>query len=168
MQFNVLFLAPLASLLTIATGLPTEATYELKKLPVIPLNETQYYAELQAAGNGDVISKRDSCGSDYPYTQTDMDNLISSLQSDGGNDYLPAGSSAGWSLGTAVVCTYNQYIFENTHVSHYEMGWGAGYIKGQCCPSEGSNPQCSGGSCTGHGDSGLSVIISTKNSASKC
>ncbi|KAI2467180.1 hypothetical protein F4781DRAFT_433577 [Annulohypoxylon bovei var. microspora] len=168
MQFSFLLIAPLASLLQIATGLPTEPVYEITKLPIVPLNETRFWAELQAGKAGDVIAKRDDCSSAYPYNQGDMDNLISSLQNDGQTDYLPAGSSSGWSLGTAVVCTYNQYLFDNTHVTHWEMGWGAGYVKGQCCPSESSNPECSGGSCTGQGDSGLNVIIATHNSASAC
>ncbi|OTA56452.1 hypothetical protein K449DRAFT_451670 [Hypoxylon sp. EC38] len=165
MQFTLL-LAPLAFLLQTSTALPADTVYEIQELPTIPLNETLYWAELQA-GEG-TVSKRDSCGSGYPYNQADMNRLIQSLQSDGQTDYMPAGSGKGWLLGTAVVCTYNNYIFENTHVSHAEMAWGASYIKGQCCPSENSNPQCSGGSCTGHGDSGLSVIISTHNSATHC
>ncbi len=37
------------------------------------------------------------------------------------------------------ICVYNNYIFENTHVSHWEEGWGAGFIKGECCPAESSN-----------------------------
>ncbi|KAI1209443.1 uncharacterized protein F4807DRAFT_460658 [Annulohypoxylon truncatum] len=168
MQFNLFFLAPLASLLQITTGLPTETVYQTKKFSIVPLNETRYYAEIQASKNGDAVAKRDSCSSDYPYTQSDMDALIADLQSDGQTDYLPAGSSAYWTLGTAVICTYNDYVFDNTHVTHWEMGWAAGYIAGECCPSESSNPQCSGGSCTGQGDSGLSVIISTHNSASAC
>ncbi|KAI6085594.1 hypothetical protein F4821DRAFT_240102 [Hypoxylon rubiginosum] len=171
MHSSLFFLAPLASLLQTSAGLPAEEgkrALELIKLPIIPLNQTQYWADLQASKNGNLMEKRDDCASSTPYTQSDMDALISSLQSDGQSDYLPAASSTGWLLGTAKVCTYNNYIFDNTHVSHWEIGWGAGYVKGLCCPSESANPQCSGGSCTGQGDSGLNVIIATRNSALSC
>lgn len=101
-----LFLAPLAFLLQIGAGLPAEEgkrTFEIQKLPTIPLNQTQYWAELQASKDGGLIGKRDDCSSSTPYTQSDMDALISSLQSDGQSDYLPATSSSGWLLGTAKV-----------------------------------------------------------------
>lgn len=79
-----------------------------------------------AAEDGAVLlAKRDAwdgCGRRTTYTVSDMRAMIKSLQSDGGNDYHPAGSIQWWTLGTARICTYNRYIFENTHVSHWEQG----------------------------------------------
>ncbi|KAI0387397.1 hypothetical protein F5Y04DRAFT_274250 [Hypomontagnella monticulosa] len=169
MQFSLLFLAPLASLLQLGAALPAEPNAPALKVQkiAIPLNETRYWAELQS-GDKEGLAKRDSCSSATPYSDSDMDALINSLYNDGETDYLPATGSLGYYIGTAIVCVYNTYIFENTHVSHWEMGWGADYIKGQCCPSESDNPQCAGGSCIGKGDSGLKVQISTHNSASHC
>jgi len=118
--------------------------------------------------NGTEPAKRDTCGSGYPYTVSDMDALISALQSDGQTDYNPGGLGQ-WvshTYVTARICIYNNYLYENTHVSHWEDGWAAGYIAGECCT--GGNPVCAGGSCTAHGDSGLSVIVATQNSADAC
>lgn len=109
MHSSLFFLAPLASLLQTSAGLPAEEgkrALELIKLPIIPLNQTQYWADLQASKNGNLMEKRDDCASSTPYTQSDMDALISSLQSDGQSDYLPAASSTGWLLGTAKVRTH--------------------------------------------------------------
>lgn len=103
MYSYVLLLAPLASLLQLGAALPTEQALKIQKLPTIPLNETAYWAELQAGEASGSIAKRDTCYSETPYTQSDLDALVSSLQNDGQTDYLPAGSSTGWSLGTAVV-----------------------------------------------------------------
>lgn len=103
MNSYLLLLTPLASLFQVGSTLPTEGTVKIQKLPTIPLNETVYWAELQASRQSSAITKRDSCYSSTPYTQSDMDALISSLQSDGQTDYLPATSSTGWLLGTALV-----------------------------------------------------------------
>jgi hypothetical protein len=107
---------------------PASTSLVPQPLPIVSLNDTRLH---NTASGG--LQKRDLCGSGYPYTDSDMSALINSLQSDGQSDYLKAQSSRSWSLGTARVCIYNQYLFENTHVSHGEMGWGAAYIAGKCC-----------------------------------
>jgi hypothetical protein len=134
---KAIFAATLLALHTtsiVAAPAPTPAVPQTH--PIVPLNETRLYGT--ASGGA---QKRDSCGTGYPYTDSDMTALINALQSDGQTDYVPAGSSVNWELGTAKICTYNNYLFENTHVSHWEMGWGAGYIAGECCPPNLNNPQ---------------------------
>lgn len=113
---------------------PAPTSLVPQPLPIVSLNDTRLH---NTASGG--LQKRDWCGSGYPYTDSDMNALINSLQSDGQSVYLPVVSSSGWYLGTAKICVYNNYLYENTHVSHWEMGWGAGYIAGKCCPN--GNPQ---------------------------
>ncbi|ORY16974.1 hypothetical protein BCR34DRAFT_584034 [Clohesyomyces aquaticus] len=112
-----------------------------------------------------VFEKRDSCSGDGLYNRGDADTLGRNLQNINPNTlhYLPALSSISWTIGTARVCVYNSYIYENTHVKEWEVGWGVNYIGGKCCQS--GNSQCAGGSCTAHGDSGLNLKVVLKNSA---
>jgi hypothetical protein len=92
-------------------------------LLVVSLNDTRQYNT--ASGS---IQKREYCRSGYPYIVSGMNSLISRLQSSGGSSYVAALSNVPWWLGTAKIYTYNNYIYENTHVSTWEMGWGAEYI----------------------------------------
>ena len=54
--------------------------------------------------------------------------------------YLPSLSWYQFTWNTARICAYNNYVFENTHVSEWEMGWAIGYIASKCCTNSG-NPQ---------------------------
>ena len=110
MQFTLLFLAPLASLLQLGTALPAEPSAPALKVQkiAIPLNETRYWAELQS-GDKEGLAKRDSCSSATPYSDSDMDALINSLYNDGETDYLPATGSLGYYIGTAIVSLSNSY-----------------------------------------------------------
>jgi hypothetical protein len=132
---KAIFAATLLALHTTSIiAAPASTSLVPQPLPIVSLNKTRLY---NTASGG--LQERDGCARGYPYTDSDMNNLISYLQSDGQSKYLPASSSVGWLLGTAKICTYNRYLFDNTNVQHWEMGWGAGYIAGQCCPSD--NPQ---------------------------
>ncbi|KAF2258538.1 hypothetical protein CC78DRAFT_478435 [Lojkania enalia] len=94
----------------------------------------------------------------------DIESLFNSLQSRGGDRYLPSTSWVSTTLGSARVCVYNNYIFENTHVSNWEIGWGVRSVREQCC----FTPYCGGGTQQGHGDSGLAVNIVTRSAGVAC
>jgi hypothetical protein len=136
----------------IATGIQAVAVPAPERAPLIQtevgnLTDSIWYKErygdadpASVAGEGGVLAKRDYCGTGSTFDVGEMRTLISNLQSDGGNDYVPHSSWKSWTRGTARICTYNRYITENTHVSHWEFGWGANYIMDRCCNPNG-NPQ---------------------------
>ncbi|KAF6804361.1 hypothetical protein CMUS01_14868 [Colletotrichum musicola] len=107
------------------------------------------------------------CTSGSNYNQADADALQRDLQNNSPDSmsFVGAWSSVSWSWGTAKVCIANQYLADNTHIKRWEAGWAMGYIKDMCCSGKSS---CSGGNCSGHGDSGLSLEIRVQNSAKSC
>lgn len=128
MLSNFLAFAGLSAiLLTEVLATPTPETIVPIKGPVVPLNETQFYAKTG-------VQKRDSCNSGgTSFSASDMSSLINSLQSDGKTDYLGGESMLSYSYGSAIIYVYNDYLSQNTHVTHWEMGWGANYIENKCC-----------------------------------
>lgn len=148
MKSAAFLVATALAAITQASSVPTAETAQLIYGGTMNLTDTLWYKErygdadmaTMAEDGAVLLAKRDFCGSGSAYSVSDMRALIKSLQSDGGNDYLPAGSTQWWTLGTARVCTYNRYIFENTHVSHWEQGWGADATMNSCCNPNG-NPQ---------------------------
>jgi hypothetical protein len=82
------------------------------------------------------FSKRDEwCNTGALYSRADADQLQRNLQTLNPNRLksLPARIATSWTIGTAKVCVYNHYVFENTHVKEWEVGWAMGYIAGKCC-----------------------------------
>jgi len=71
----------------------------------------------------------------------DIEALANDLQNRGGDMYAPALSWFSWTLGSAKACVYNNYVFDNTHVSNWETGWGVRSVREQCC----FTPYCGGG-----------------------
>lgn len=147
MKSAVVLIATALAAITQAASVPAAETTQLMHGEIMNLTDTIWYKErygdaemATVAQDGAVLAKRDSCGSGTTYSVSEMRTLISNLQSDGGNDYVPAGYVHIWTRGTARICTYNRYIFENTHVSHFEQGWGADLTMKNCCNPDG-NPQ---------------------------
>jgi hypothetical protein len=110
------------------------------------------------------LAKRADCYNGPTFYTSDIQALGNYMQTQSGNDYLPATSSVSWTWGTAKLCVYNNYVFENTHVSYWEMGWGLLSVSNQCCLTN----ICSGGVQQGHGDSGLAVNIVGMSSGDSC
>jgi len=110
------------------------------------------------------LSKRADCYDGATFYSNDLNNLGNYLQTRSDNVYLPKSSVYSWSWGSVKLCLYNNYVFENTHVSFWEMGWGLLSVKNQCCLTN----ICSGGKQQGHGDSGLAVNIVAINAGQSC
>ncbi|ORY16975.1 hypothetical protein BCR34DRAFT_584035 [Clohesyomyces aquaticus] len=116
------------------------------------------------------LAKRDDCGSTrHLVNKNDIIAMANDLQNNNpnGNAYVGHQSWTAWTLGSASVCIHNWYLTENTHVTRWEAGWAVRYISDRCCNVAG-NSQCSGGSCTAHGDSGLSLKVFLENSVDNC
>ncbi|KAF5648648.1 hypothetical protein F52700_964 [Fusarium sp. NRRL 52700] len=113
-----------------------------------------------------VLEKR-GCNSGANFASNDAIQLKNNLQNSNPDQlsYLPARSILEWSLGSAKICVFNKYFFDNTHIKRWEAGWVTGYIKDSCC---GGNSQCYGGDGTCHGDSGLSLSATLIHSARDC
>jgi len=110
------------------------------------------------------LSKRANCYNGATFYTNDLNNLGNYLQTLSGNVYMPKQSVYSWAWGSVKLCVYNNYVFENTHVSYWEMGWGLLSVKNQCCLTN----ICSGGLQQGHGDSGLAVNIVAINAGQSC
>jgi hypothetical protein len=176
MQFSTVALA-LLSLGSIGLGAPSPApsgsplTPELiaaiEKGSVIegpfPLKPT---VERRAAAPEALakLSKRADCYDGATFYSDDLNKLGNYLQSRSDNVYMPKQSSYSWAWGSVKLCVRNNYVFENTHVSYWEMGWGLLAVKNQCCLTN----ICSGGKQQGHGDSGLAVDIYAINAGQSC
>jgi len=88
------------------------------------------------------LSKRDQCwGTDRGlFNAVDARNMQNDLQRNDPNLTLTVKAGGGWvsaSWGTALVCIQNNYLFENTAVTHWEIGWVVGYIIDMCCAGSG-------------------------------
>lgn len=89
------------------------------------------------------IEKRDSCGAgNILVSKSGVNDLIWDLQNNNpdGLTYLPHGGHTDWARGDVRVCVDNTYVFENTHVRRWEVGWAMSYIRDMCCSTSG-NPQ---------------------------
>lgn len=123
-----------------------------------PIVDSNQMSPRGVRDEGHLFAKRDWCGVQGDLmTKTDIQWLQSSLQNTDPNAlaYVPKRSYYSWTLGTARICIYNDYIFENTHIKRWEAGWAVGYITGRCCRTPGT-PQwyvslvqkaCCDGSC---------------------
>ncbi|KAK1599302.1 uncharacterized protein LY79DRAFT_534708 [Colletotrichum navitas] len=170
----------LSPLLTIALGalatnaIPLESsaahsTPEMIQDGPFPLARPKSTAAPQSELPATGLEKRaDKCGGGFgSYNTADANELQRQLQNYNPEKlaYLPAWSSISWSIGTAKVCAINMYLSDNTHVKEWEVGWGMGYVRDKCC---GGKSSCTGGICSGHGDTGLSVDFRVQNSARSC
>ena len=72
-------------------------------------------------------------------------------------DYLPHLRHLQWESGECQVWLENDYLTENTHVDHVDVGNTLNAILTMCCPHD---SDCVGGTMTMYGDSGLSVDLS--------
>ncbi|KAL4886861.1 hypothetical protein BJY04DRAFT_212832 [Aspergillus karnatakaensis] len=85
------------------------------------------------------LVRRDWCDTLTKFSEADAVSLQQGLQSSNqGLTYIPSGSYVNWDLGSARACVWNDYFFENTHVSAWEVGWAVGYINDMCCAGGGS------------------------------
>ncbi|PPR03039.1 hypothetical protein CVT24_012305 [Panaeolus cyanescens] len=108
--------------------------------------------------------------SSYNINRADLTKLSSSLQNNNPWQYvyLPHGYYVAWSLGTAILCVYNRYLTENTHLARWEAGWAIAHIQNSCSWT-GTSGVSKGGSTTCHGDSGLSLqAVIRKHPQEKC
>ncbi|KAI5921391.1 hypothetical protein F4810DRAFT_712645 [Camillea tinctor] len=113
---------------------------------------------------GSALAKRANCYNGGSINTDDIQNLGSSKQSSGGNNYVPAASWVSYTWGSAKACVLNNYLFDNTHVSDWEIGWGVLAVRNDCC----FTPYCGGGLQQGHGDSGLAVNIVVRSAGESC
>lgn len=68
------------------------------------------------------------------------------------------------SQGSAKMCLYNNFLFDNTHDSLADIAGGVYDIANQCC----SGDQCGGGVYTVTGDSGLTTRLQIGQSGHDC
>jgi hypothetical protein len=118
-------------------------------------------AAIAAPAFGDVgtslrqFIKRDYCASpttqysstSYTIPESDIEGLISSINSMGGWDtlvplagsHLITAASCAWkhSYGVAEICIFNDWWFESTHLSMGEAAWAVDWIAHSYCPSTG-------------------------------
>ncbi|KAK4158686.1 hypothetical protein QBC43DRAFT_294811 [Cladorrhinum sp. PSN259] len=166
--------APVEPVVNIAA--PSESSGEIKWLGLHSYNATrtpEEMAEKQAfLANKALLGKRDSCsvGNNDGIYKPHISNLRHQLQNDDPWSTLFVGASqwTGWYVGNAVVCIYNDYWFDNTHVSRWESGWVTGYIQ-DMCGYNGDGWTSGGGEATAHGDSGLSLrVLMLNNEKEQC
>lgn len=116
MQLSSLFagLLALAPLFVAGSPVPNDVT--------VPEHEASLFA------------KRDSCYTGSTYNSADANKMANNLQTINPDKlhYLGHGQSTSWTVGTARVCIYNKYIFENTHVKEWEVGWAMKAIASSC------------------------------------
>ncbi|KAL0943131.1 uncharacterized protein CTRU02_201017 [Colletotrichum truncatum] len=171
MYLSSLFTITLGALATNALPLESSAApsaFKMVQEGPFPLTRPKPTAAPQSELPPTGLEKRaNSCGGVSNFNQADADELQRQLQNYNPENlvYLPAWSAYAWSIGTAKVCAINMYLSDNTHVKEWEVGWGMGYVRDMCCAGKSS---CSGGICSGHGDSGLSVDFRVQNSARSC
>jgi hypothetical protein len=110
------------------------------------------------------LLKRADCSSGPTFQSGDVQAFGNWLQTQSVNKDLPHASWYSMTWGTAKLCVYNNYVFENTHVSYWEMGWGLLSVHDQCCLTS----ICAGGSQQGQGDSGLAVNIVARSTGVGC
>ncbi|KAK3328798.1 hypothetical protein B0H66DRAFT_539363 [Apodospora peruviana] len=115
------------------------------------------------------LAARDGCNSGNIFNVNHAVSLANDLQNNSPDQMTEANHRSwhSWTWGEARICIYNNYVFENTHVKRWEVGWVTKYIYNQCC-NPGGNQNCAGGDATCHGDSGLSVHAVLQNSAYGC
>ncbi|KAH8693364.1 hypothetical protein GQ44DRAFT_792468 [Phaeosphaeriaceae sp. PMI808] len=168
MRFNIP-LAQLLPLISFAIAAPTSAPSDDLSLPAViegpfPFEFNTTTDQPPSDGENDTIHILANCNGGGDINTADIEALANSLQNSNVNNYLPKQSGLYWTRGSTRVCVRNNYIFENTHVSNWEVGWGAKSVRNACC----FNQFCGGGSETGHGDSGLAVSIRVTSAGVSC
>ncbi|PPR00742.1 hypothetical protein CVT24_000948 [Panaeolus cyanescens] len=131
--FSLVALLPLLSNVALAAPSNTDG-------PVTTLTSSTFVgvAPIDAAyrvTNGTDVNRASSCYSTkLNINRADLTALSSDLQNNNpwALTYVPSGQRIGWYLGSALVCIYNDYIFENTHVTRWEAGWAIKYIQDTC------------------------------------
>jgi hypothetical protein len=97
-------------------------------------------ALISAAALPGPLAKRDHCDTLTTFSESDTRALQESLQSSSADlTFLGAHSYHSWDHGSARICVWNDYIFENTHVSQWEAGWAVGYVFDMCCSGQGGD-----------------------------
>ena len=94
-----------------------------------------------SAADDDTMHILANCGGNVLIPTGDIEGFANALQNTAGNNYAPAQSYFSYTYGSAKVCVYNNYLFDNTHVSNWEVGWGVRSVREQCCPAS----SCLGG-----------------------
>lgn len=84
------------------------------------------------------LFKRDRCyntGADVTINIEDARNLQRSLQNDSPNSMVFVGQAnhVTFYWGAVKLCIQNAYVFENTHIKHWDAGWAIGYLLNWCC-----------------------------------
>jgi hypothetical protein len=139
------YLAPLISLRTILAS-PVSHFDSIAAPQVVvegpfPIDYSISTSQHPIGKDDDTVHILASCYSGGDINTGDIEALFKYLQSRGGDFYLPKSSALQTTLGSARACTYNNYLFENTHVSYWEAGWGVRSVKEACC----FTPYCGGG-----------------------
>lgn len=107
------------------------------------------YAKATSHESRRLTARGDCGGSTQIMDKDDVLALAQDLQNNNPNDMtdFPARARQHWSNGTAQVCIENNYYFEHTHVSRWEVGWAVKYIYDNCCNTA-ANSQWSVSPCT--------------------
>jgi len=81
------------------------------------------------------MAKRDNCGIGGSGIQpADIYSMVGDLQYNDPDSlrYVAHGNWIAWTVGSATICLFNDYLTENTHVSRWESGWAASFIQNEC------------------------------------
>jgi hypothetical protein len=94
--------------------------------PAVSLTKRAYDDCRSRGGNNDI------------YVSADARSFSNNLQNLNPNTmhYMPHGNCLTWAFGSAEICVKNTYLFENTHVSEWELGWAISHIQDHCCSGQ--------------------------------
>jgi hypothetical protein len=119
MLFSPVIPAVLALLMQHAFATPMPVT----PVPASSLSKRAYDFCGERGGNNDI------------YSSADARTFANNLQNLNPNTmhYMPHGNCLTWAFGSAALCVKNTYLFENTHISEWELGWAISHIQDHCC-----------------------------------
>ncbi|PPR03040.1 hypothetical protein CVT24_012306 [Panaeolus cyanescens] len=150
--FSLVALLPLLSNVALAAPSSTDGSTFTGPHPI---SSSSAHRVLNITSN--TVSTNDRAGgcytTNYNINREDMTALSADLQNNNPQSltYLPANHWISYRYGTALLCLFNDYVFENTHLSRWEAGWAIKNIQ-ETCSYTGSGI-CQGGFTTCHGES---------------
>ncbi|KAH8664959.1 hypothetical protein BGZ61DRAFT_462547 [Ilyonectria robusta] len=116
--------------------------------------------ESAAAG----LVKRDNCYHDS-FSRASAWTLASNLQNQWPDSEvnLPRNTHVSWVEGNVRVCVANMYVFVDSKVKRWEVGWAMNYIDSTCCADGSCNDNYAGGEATAHAPDGLNLLVRVVN-----